>query len=54
MADLVSGGTATGTVSFDIGDETGDFYPIYKPDAFDAARGIWKATVVAGQGVVAG
>jgi Domain of unknown function (DUF4352)/Protein of unknown function (DUF2510) len=44
-ADLVSGGTVTGKVVFEVGAETGDFYIIYKPDPLDAARGIWKVTV---------
>lgn len=43
--DLVGGGTVTGDVYFDVGDEKGDFFVIYKPDAFDAARGVWKVTV---------
>lgn len=41
--DLVSGGTVSGTVAFDVG--PGTYYVIYKPDAFDAARGIWRVTV---------
>lgn len=43
--DLVSGGKVSGKVVFEVGDAKGDFYIIYKPDAFDAARGIWKVTV---------
>lgn len=43
--DLVSGGTVSGKVVFEVGDTKGDFFIIYKPDAFDAARGIWKVTV---------
>lgn len=43
--DLVGGGTVSGKVAFEVGDTKGDFYIIYKPDAFDAARGIWKVTV---------
>ena len=42
--DLVTGGTVAGRVPFKVGTEKGDFYLIYKPDAFDAARGIWKVT----------
>lgn len=41
--DLVSGGTVEGTVSFEVG--AGTYFVIYKPDAFDAARGIWQITV---------
>jgi hypothetical protein len=41
--DLVNGGTVSGTVAFDV--PAGTYYVIYKPDAFDAARGIWKVTV---------
>lgn len=43
--DLVSGGEVAGDIYFDVGDEKGDFFIIYKPDPFDAARGIWKVTV---------
>jgi hypothetical protein len=43
--DLVEGGTVSGDVYFEPGAETGDFYIIWKPDLFDAARGIWKVTV---------
>ena len=42
--DLVKGGKVSGKVVFEVGATKGDFYVIYKPDAFDAARGIWKAT----------
>lgn len=43
-ADLVPGGQVAGKLVFEIGQKKGDFYVIYKPDAFDAARGIWKVT----------
>jgi hypothetical protein len=33
-----------GKVVFEIGSELGDFFVIYKPDPFDAARGVWKVT----------
>lgn len=39
--DLVSHGSVTGDVYFEIGSEQGTFFIIYKPDPFDAARGIW-------------
>lgn len=42
--DLVKGGKVSGKVAFEVGEEKGDFYIIYKPDPYDAARGIWKAT----------
>lgn len=42
--DLVQGGKVSGQVVFEVGATKGDFYIIYKPDAFDAARGIWKVT----------
>jgi len=42
--DLVTGGSVAGRVPFKVGTQTGDFYLIYKPDAFDSARGIWKVT----------
>lgn len=37
----------TGDVVFevDVLDATGDFYVVYKPDALDAARGIWQLQV---------
>lgn len=41
--DLVKGGKASGTVAFDAG--PGTYYVIYKPDPFNAARGIWKIEV---------
>lgn len=43
--DLVGGGSVSGKVVFEVGDTKGDYYIIYKPDAFDAARGIWSVTV---------
>jgi hypothetical protein len=43
--DLVQGGTASGKVVWEIGAAKGQFVIIYKPDPFDAARGIWKVTV---------
>lgn len=43
--DLVQGGTVSGNVIWEIGAATGDFFIIYKPDPFDAARGIWKVPV---------
>lgn len=42
--DLVNGGSVEGTVSFEV-ETAGDYFLIYKPDAFDAARGVWKVTV---------
>lgn len=44
-SDLVTGGSISGQVVFEIGGTRGDFFLIYKPDPFDAARGIWKVTV---------
>jgi len=38
--DLVPGGSATGKIAFDA--PAGQYYVIYKPDAFDSARGIWQ------------
>ncbi len=43
--DLVKGGKAQGVVVFETGNQKGDYYIIYKPDPYDAARGIWKVTV---------
>jgi uncharacterized protein DUF4352 len=42
--DLVKGGSVAGKVVFEVGSQKGDFYIIYKPDAFDSDRGIWKVT----------
>jgi hypothetical protein len=42
--DLVQGGKVAGRVAFDQ-NASGTYYVIYKPDPFDAARGIWKITV---------
>jgi hypothetical protein len=33
-AELVAGGTAAGTVIFEIGAERGDFYLLYEPDRY--------------------
>ncbi len=41
--DLVGGGSTSGRVAFDVG--PGTYYVIYKPDPFNAARGIWRVTV---------
>lgn len=41
--DLVEGGTVSGTVAFDAG--PGTYFVIYKPDPFNAARGIWQIEV---------
>lgn len=41
--DLVGGGSVDGQVSFEVG--PGTYYVVYKPDAFNAARGIWQITV---------
>jgi uncharacterized protein DUF4352 len=43
--DLVKGGEVSGDVYFEIDGQKGDFYLIYKPELFDASRGIWKVTV---------
>lgn len=41
--DLVGGGVVEGNVGFEVG--PGTYYVIYKPDPFDAARGVWQITV---------
>jgi hypothetical protein len=41
--DLVAGGRASGTVAFEV--PAGAYFVIYKPDPFDAARGIWRIEV---------
>lgn len=43
--DLVKGGKVTGKLYFEVGNTKGDFYVIYKPDSWNAARGIWKVTL---------
>ena len=43
--DLVSGGSVSGTVTFEVGSTKGQYFIIYKPDPFDAARGIWGVKV---------
>jgi hypothetical protein len=42
---LVSNGTVSGSVVFNVGAQKGDFYLIYKPKPFDASRGIWKLSI---------
>jgi len=49
--DLRGGETVTAEVSFAVDpDETGDYYIQYKPEALDAARGIWQHTISDGTG----
>ena len=43
--ELIKGGNVRGKVIFEIGAATGEFFLIYKPDPFDAARGLWKVTL---------
>lgn len=43
--DLIKGGTVSGKVVWEIGATKGDFFIIYKPDPFNAARGLWKVTL---------
>lgn len=43
--DLVEGGDVAGSIAWTVGDAKGDYYIIWKPDPFDAARGIWKVTI---------
>lgn len=42
---LEPGESVTGDVVFEVGDERGDLYIVYKPDLFDAARGIWMTSL---------
>lgn len=44
-ADLVAGGTTSGKIFYTVGAIKGDYYLIWKPNAFDAARGVWKVTI---------
>ncbi len=43
--DLIKGGKVEGKIIFEIGVTKGDFFVIYKPDAFDAARGVWPVRI---------
>lgn len=43
--DLIKGGTVSGKIVWEVGATKGDFFVIYKPDPFDAARGLWKVTL---------
>lgn len=43
--DLVKDGEVSGKIAFKAGSTKGDFYAIYKPDAYKSDRGIWKVTV---------
>jgi len=43
--DLIKGGSVTGKVIWEVGAAKGDYFVIYKPDAFNAARGLWKVTI---------
>lgn len=43
--DLVQGGSVSGKIFFEVNSQKGDYYIIYKPDPYDAARGIWKVTI---------
>src|SRR5664279_4448259 len=40
--DLVTGGSVKGRATFEVGKAAkGQYFLLYKPDAFDAARGVW-------------
>lgn len=43
--DLVKGGTISGQLIWEVGDQKGDFYIIYDPTDFGDERGVWKVTV---------
>lgn len=43
--DLIKGGSVAGKIVWEVGAAKGDFFIIYKPDPFDAARGLWKVTL---------
>jgi len=43
--DLVKGAEVAGDVYFQVGAEHGEFYALYKPELFDASRGVWKVAV---------
>ena len=39
--ELIKGGNVRGSVVFEIGAATGEFFLIYEPDPVDGARGLW-------------
>lgn len=43
--DLIQGGSVDGKVTFKVGDAKGQYFIIYKPDPFDAARGVWGVKI---------
>jgi hypothetical protein len=43
--DLISGGTKTGKVCWEDPGQSGQYVVIWKPDVFNADRGIWLVTV---------
>jgi hypothetical protein len=43
--DLVQGGKASGKVVWKVGSAKGAYFVIYKPNPFDASRGVWKVTI---------
>lgn len=38
---LEAGGKITGQIAFPVGDQTGPYFVLYRPDVFDKARGVW-------------
>lgn len=45
LTDIVKGAEVAGDVYFQVGGEHGEFYALYKPEPFDASRGVWKVAV---------
>lgn len=43
--DLVKGGTVSGKIVWEVGNQKGDFFVIYDPADFGDERAVWKATI---------
>lgn len=43
--DLVTGGTVSGQVVWQVGDQKGDYYAVYDPSDFGDERAVWKAVL---------
>jgi hypothetical protein len=41
---LGGGQQLEGKVAFLVGERSGDFFVLYRPDVFDKGRGVWKVT----------
>jgi hypothetical protein len=41
---MEAGQTVEGRLEFDVGDQQGDFFVLYRPDPLDEARGVWTVS----------